>query len=137
LINKKSEVLLKLIDCFVASLLDRLQLVLKDSCSTGRISKASWKNPHNICGYVSFSPDRNPENKNIDATLILNTVENFVQMSADICWSDGEMIYDFGEFEIGYSSPEDLSEKIQKIYSQIDDKMFQKMAELITSNLSP
>jgi hypothetical protein len=137
LINKKSEVLLKLIDCFVASLLDRLQLVLKDSYSTGRISKASWKNPHNICGYVSFSPDRNPENKNIDATLILNTAENFVQMSADICWSDGEMIYDFGEFEIGYSSPEDLSEKIQKIYSQIDDKMFQKMAELITSNLSP
>jgi hypothetical protein len=136
--NKEADVLVKLIDHFAASLLDRLQPVLKESHSAGNLNSGSWKNPQNIfCGYVSFFPHRNPEEKTIDATLVLHARKNLVKMSADICWSDGEMLYDFGEFEIGYSSLEDLSEKIKKIYSQIDDKLFQKMAELITSILSP
>jgi hypothetical protein len=136
--NDETDVLVKSIDHFAASLLDRLQSVLKESRSAGKLNNGSWKNPQNIfCGYVSFFPHRNPEEKTIDATLVLHASKNLVIMSADIYWSDGEMIVDFGDFEIGYSSLEDLSQKIQKIYSQIEYKMFQKMTEIITSNLSP
>jgi hypothetical protein len=133
--DNKSDILVQLIDSYVVSLTKRLKTVLKDSCSTGKIGIETWRNPQIIFGCVSFNPQRNPEEENIDATFIVNLGEDKVKVTADICWSDGDMISDFGEYEIVPSSFQELSEKIKKIYSQIDEKMFQKMAELIRSDL--
>ena len=135
--NNKSDVLAQWFDTRLASLSNRLQPVLKDSRSTGKIGSAIQKAPQGIYGFVSFSPHGKPEEENIDATLFINLGEKIAKMSADICWSDGDMIGDFGDYKIGYSSLVELSEKIEKIYSQIEGEIFQKMAELIKSDLPP
>ncbi len=132
--NNNSEVLNKLVNFFVTSLMEKLQPVLKDSCSIGKLDTGTWENPQIIWGYVEFSPHKNPVEENIDATLSFDIRESFVKMSADICWSDGEVISDFGDYQIEYSSLIDLSEKIQIVYSQIESKMVQKMVEFIRAS---
>lgn len=135
--NNKPVAIVQSIDSFVASLSDRLQPVLKDTCSIGQIRSATQKSTQGISGYVLFSPHRNPEEEEIDATLFIQLGENIAKISADICWSDGEMISDFGEFRVEYSSLDDLSRKIESIYPQIEENMFSKMVELVKSALPP
>jgi hypothetical protein len=130
----KLEILVQLVDTCIVSLLKRLQPIVNDSSSHGKLTGATHKNPQGIIlGYVSFSPHRNPEEETIDATLLIDLAKEV--MSADICWSNGEIISDLGEYQIGHSSLNEVSQSTQMVYYHIEEEMFHKMAELIKSDM--
>ena len=135
--NNRSDVLVQSLNSCIATLSNRLQPVLKDSHSTGKIDSGKQKSSQGPYGFVSFSPHRNPEEENIDVTFFINLEKEIAKFSADICWSDGDILCDFGNYQIEYSSINELAEKIEEIYSQIEEKLFQKMAELINSDIPP
>ena len=109
----KSNALVQLIDAYVSSLSERLQLVLNGSHSPGKIVSATQESSRGVFGYVSFNPHSNPEEEAIDAALFVKQSGGIAKISADICWSDGDLIVDFGEYEIGNSSFDELSQNIQ------------------------
>lgn len=135
--DNKSDISFQLLDNYVRSLAEKLQIVLKDSCLPGKVSSAAQKTSLGVLGYVSFSPHQNLEEENVDATILVNLEEENPKILADICWSDGEIIDDFGEYVISRSSLDGLSEEIQFAFSRFEEKVFEKMVVLITSNLQP
>ena len=135
--DSESESLFLLVDGYVRWLADKLQIVLKDSRSPGKVDHAALKTSLGILGYVSFSPHQNPEEENVDATILVKLIEELPKVSADICWSDGEIIDDLGEYEINCTSLDSLSQDVQLAFSGFGAKAFEKMAQLIKSNLQP
>jgi hypothetical protein len=133
----KSNALVQLIDPYVTSLSERLQLVLNSSHSPGKIVSATQASSQGVFGYVSFNPHSNPEEEFIDAALFVKQSRGTAKVLADICWSDGDLIVDFGEYEIGNSSFDELSQNIKTVCARIDVEMYQKMSELIKSDLPP
>ena len=135
--KNKSDFSFHLVDDYVRSLAEKLQIALKDSLLPGKVSSRVQITSQGILGYVSFSPHQNPEEENVDATILVNLTEEPPKISADISWSDGEIVDDFGEYEINRTSSDDLSQEIQFAFSRFGEKAFEKMVELITSNLQP
>jgi hypothetical protein len=133
--DNKSDISFQLVDDMVRLLAEKLQIILKDSRLPGKVSHAAQKTSQGVFGYVSFSPHQNPEEENVDATILVNLLGVNPKISADICWSDGEIIEDFGEYEISRSSLDSLSQEIQFVFTQFEEKVFEKMVILITSNL--
>ena len=117
-----SEIPFRLVNDYVRWLAEKLQLVLKDSGLPGKVSNAAQKTSLGILGYVSFSPHQNPEEENVDATILLRLLEENPKVSADICWSDGEIIDDFGEYEINLTSVDGLSQEIQFTFSRFGER---------------
>lgn len=135
--DNKSDISFQLVDDMVRLLAEKLQIILKDSRLPGKVSSAAQKTSQGVLGYVSFSPHQNPEEENVDATILVNLLGVNPKISADICWSDGEIIEDIGEYEISCSSLDSLSQEIQFVFTRFEEKVFEKMAILITSNLQP
>jgi hypothetical protein len=135
--DNKADISFQLVDAYIRLLAEKLQIVLKNSRLPGKISSAVQKTSQGVLGYVSFSPHQNPEEENVDATILVSLEEENPNMSVDICWSDGEMIDDFGEYEIVSSSLDGFTQEIESASSRFGEIVFEKMLELITSNFQP
>ena len=122
-------------DSCVASLSLRLELGLRNLPSPGKINSKTRTIPPGILGYVSFISHRNPKEENIEVLLSLFPEENKAKMTAEIYWSDGEEFISYGQHEIIYSSLTDLTQETRKVYSQLEEEIYQKMFELIKSDI--
>jgi hypothetical protein len=137
MMTNKSDAIVQLMDAYIASLSERLQVVLNGSHSPGKILSATQESPQGVFGFVSFHPHSNPEEEAIDAALLFKQSGGTAKIAADICWSDGDLITDFGEYEIIYASAEELSQNFKIVCARIDEELYQRMSELIKSDLRP
>ncbi len=121
-------------------LLQHINLVadqIKQSISkNGIINSGIWTNTTNtIMAYLSYYPNGDLNEDSLDVTIELALTNGNGLFSANICWSNGEIVADVMNINFNISSSEQLFQQVDKFGQLATDKLVDHFKLLLRGSL--
>jgi hypothetical protein len=115
---------------YLEKLINELSKTIIENKLPGNLRSGAWvERETTVFGYISYSPHQNPNEEFLEFSIIAKVFENYVSITMDIGWSDGEIIKEVSQDQIPYQSNEEL---ISIIESLGEAKFAQILSEIIS-----
>jgi hypothetical protein len=132
LMNTEIEVLQQWIIKSIENLAQDLTIKIRDNKTAGKIRYGIGpERESTITGYISYSPNTDPNEESVETAVTIKLGKSSLSVTADICWSDGEIIQVMDSHDLLYDSSSDLLLKLKTVWEKISPDIYSKMESFI------
>lgn len=116
-----------LLASWVGTISEKLRSLCEDQAEVHKINSGVWSNEAGlIVAYVTCLPRGDPSGDSVDATVSLQPDDHGNILSADVCWSSGQLIFEGPKTSVFFSTPEKALVEVNRFCESIE-------TELVTS----
>ena len=118
--SRENEALRMIGDTYIKRIAEELRAESSRMGVNGTMNAGSWSNDSGIVtAYLSYYPSNDASQDSIDAVITLaprDDMSKGMKLTADISWSNGDIIADIAECTIQFSTPHELLSEASRAY---------------------
>lgn len=111
--------------------------VARGSDFPGSFRTGTWlEKQKTILGFISINPHRDPEEETIDIGFKIE-VNEILDITIDICWSDGEILRTIAKESFPSNSPEKMGSELELLLQRVTPNILGEVDKIFKQNLAP